>query len=128
MLVTPMDAKRRWMFKVPQNESLMAKAIFDHMAKNGVKTVAYIGFNDGYGESWWKEAQVAADLVGIKLVISERFGKTDTSVTGQTLENSRGEARCGPYRRCGNTGCVTANRPQAARLHRENLPDAWCRQ
>jgi len=86
MLVTPMDAKRRWMFKVPQNESLMAKAIFDHMAKNGVKTVAYIGFNDGYGESWWKEAQVAADLVGIKLVISERFGKTDTSVTGQTLK------------------------------------------
>lgn len=86
VLVTPMDAKRRWMFKIPQNESLMAKAIFDHMSRNGVKTAAYIGFNDGYGESWWKEAQAAADAVGIKLVISERFGKTDTSVTGQTLK------------------------------------------
>lgn len=86
VLVTPMDAKRRWMFKIPQNESLMAKAIFDHMNRNGVKTAAYIGFNDGYGESWWKEAQSAADAVGIKLVVSERFGKTDTSVTGQTLK------------------------------------------
>ena len=86
MLVTPMDAKRRWMFKVPQNESLMAKAIFDHMAKHGVKTAGFIGVNDGYGESWLKEAQSAADAVSIKLVISERFGKTDTSVTGQALK------------------------------------------
>ncbi|MBE7421674.1 MAG: ABC transporter substrate-binding protein [Zoogloeaceae bacterium] len=86
MLVTPMDAKRRWMFKVPQNESLMAKAIFDHMAKHGVKTAGFIGVNDGYGESWFKEAQSAADAVGVKLVISERFGKTDTSVTGQALK------------------------------------------
>lgn len=86
MLVTPIDAKRRWMFKVPQNESLMAKAIFGHMAKHGVKTAGYIGFNDGYGESWWKEAQSAADAVGIKLVISERYSKTDTSVTGQALK------------------------------------------
>jgi len=69
MLVTPMDAKRRWMFKVPQNESLMAKAIFDHMAKHGVKTAGYIGFNDGYGESWWKEAQTAAAASNIKLVV-----------------------------------------------------------
>lgn len=86
MLVTPMDAKRRWMFKVPQNESLMAKAIFEHMAKHGVKTAGYIGFNDAYGESWWKEAQAAADATKIKLVISERYGKTDTSVTGQILK------------------------------------------
>jgi len=86
VLVTPMDAKRRWMFKVPQNESLMAKAIFGHMAKNGVKTAGYIGFNDGYGESWWKETQEAADAFGIKLIVSERYGKTDTSVTGQVLK------------------------------------------
>ncbi len=86
MLVTPMDAKRRWMFKVPQNESLMAQAIFEHMSRNNVKTAAYIGFNDPYGESWWKEARAAADAVGIKLVGSERYGKTDTSVTGQVLK------------------------------------------
>ncbi|MBN8477103.1 ABC transporter substrate-binding protein [Sulfuritalea sp.] len=86
MLVTPMDAKRRWMFKVPQNENLMAKAIFEHMARNGVKTAGYIGFNDGYGESWWKEAQAAAEASNIKLAVSERYGKTDTSVTGQILK------------------------------------------
>jgi len=71
---------------VPQNESLMANAIFGHMAKHGVKTAGYIGFNDGYGESWWKEAQTAAAASNIKLVVSERYGKTDTSVTGQALK------------------------------------------
>ena len=86
MLVTPMDAKRHWVFKVPQNESLMAKAIFEHMAKHGIKTVGYIGFNDSYGESWWKEAQHAAAEAGIKFVVSERYAKTDTSVTGQVLK------------------------------------------
>ena len=85
-LITPMDAKRRWMFKVPQSDSLMAGAIIDHMAKNGVKTAAYIGFDEAYGESWWKEAQAAAAAVGIKFIASERFGRTDTSVVGQVLK------------------------------------------
>ena len=41
-IIEPMDAQKHWVFKVPQNDSLMADAIADHMAKNGVKTVALI--------------------------------------------------------------------------------------
>ena len=84
-IIAPMDAQRRWVFKVPQNDSLMADAIAGHMAAHGVKTVGFIGFNDAYGDSWLREATRALDAKGIKLVAVERYARTDTSVTGQVL-------------------------------------------
>ncbi|WP_374624421.1 ABC transporter substrate-binding protein [Pandoraea sp.] len=85
-IVEPVDAKRAWSFKTPQNDILMATAIAKHMADNGVKTVAFIGFSDAYGEGWYKEFQKAADLNKIKIVANERFNRADTSVTGQALK------------------------------------------
>ena len=32
-LIAPMDARAPWVFKVPQNDSLMADAIAGHMAE-----------------------------------------------------------------------------------------------
>lgn len=85
-LIEPMDPQRRWVFKTPQNDSLMAEAIADHMAKNGVKTVGFIGFNDAYGDGWLVEAQRAFKPRGIELVATERYARPDTSVTGQVLK------------------------------------------
>ncbi len=85
-LISPMDAARKWVFKVPQNDSLMADAIADHMAKNGVKTVGFIGFNDAYGDGWVDEFGRAAKAHGLTIVATERFSRNDTSVTGQVLK------------------------------------------
>ena len=85
-LISPMDAQRRWVFKAPQNDSLMADAIADHMAASGVKTVGFIGFNDAYGDGWLTEATRALGAKGISLVAVERFARADTSVTGQVLK------------------------------------------
>ena len=85
-LISPMDAERKWVFKVPQNDSLMAAAIADHMATNGIKTVAFIGFNDSYGDGWLNEFTKVATAKGIKIVATERFARADTSVTGQVLK------------------------------------------
>ncbi|VVD59095.1 ABC transporter substrate-binding protein [Pandoraea terrigena] len=85
-IVEPVDAKRAWSFKTPQNDILMATAIAKHMADNGVKTVAFIGFSDAYGEGWYREFQKAADLKKVKIVANERFNRADTSVTGQALK------------------------------------------
>ncbi|MDQ7979004.1 ABC transporter substrate-binding protein [Paraburkholderia sp. SARCC-3016] len=85
-IVEPMDAKRAWVFKTPQNDILMATAIAQHMARHGVKTVAFIGFADAYGEGWFKEFSKAAQQANIKVVASERFARNDTSVTGQVLK------------------------------------------
>jgi len=85
-LIQPMDAQRRWVFKTPQNDSLMADAIAEHMQKAGIKTVGFIGFNDAYGDGWLAEATRAMEERGIKLVAVEKFARADTSVTGQVLK------------------------------------------
>lgn len=85
-LVQPMDPQRKWVFKTPQNDSLMADAIAGHMAGAGVKTVGFIGFNDAYGDGWLAEATRAFEAKGIKLVAIEKFARADTSVTGQVLK------------------------------------------
>jgi branched-chain amino acid transport system substrate-binding protein len=85
-IVEPMDDKRKWAFKVPQNDSLMANAIADYMAKHGVKTVGFIGFADAYGQSWSAEFDRAAAGDHLKVVANENYNRTDASVTGQVLK------------------------------------------
>ena len=85
-IVEPQDAKKRWVFKTPQNDIMMSLAIAAHMANSGVKTVGFIGFSDAYGEGWYQEFSKIAALKGIQIVANERYNRTDTSVTGQVLK------------------------------------------
>jgi branched-chain amino acid transport system substrate-binding protein len=85
-IVEPVDEKRRWVFKTPQNDAQMSTAILEHMTNSGVKSVAFIGFADAYGEGWYKQFSSLADLRGLKMVANERYARTDTSVTGQILK------------------------------------------
>jgi branched-chain amino acid transport system substrate-binding protein len=65
-IVLPMDAKRYWAFKIPQNDSLMATSVTKYMADHGVNRLL--------------------DIRGIRMVDVERYNRTDTSVTGQVLK------------------------------------------
>jgi branched-chain amino acid transport system substrate-binding protein len=85
-VVLPMDEKKRWVFKTTQNDDLIAAALIKHMVRNGVKTIGFIGFNDPYGESWLKEFSAQAPKAGITLVATERYLRSDQSVTGQALK------------------------------------------
>jgi branched-chain amino acid transport system substrate-binding protein len=85
-VVEPQDAKKRWVFKTTQNDDLIAAALLKHMAKSGVKTIGFIGFNDPYGDNWLKVFTALGDKAGVKVVATERFNRTDQSVTGQTLK------------------------------------------
>jgi len=85
-IVEPVDAKRRWVFKTPQNDQQMAFVIVSHMLGQGVKTAGFIGFADAYGEGWWNEFSKLAETRGIKVVANERYQRNDTSVTGQVLK------------------------------------------
>jgi branched-chain amino acid transport system substrate-binding protein len=85
-IVEPIDAKRRWVFKTPQNDIMMSLAIASHMAAAGVKTVGFIGFSDAYGEGWYREFTKIAGLKNLTVVANERYARTDTSVTAQALK------------------------------------------
>jgi branched-chain amino acid transport system substrate-binding protein len=75
-----------WTVTVAQPTDLMVQAVVDRMKKNGVKTVAYIGFSDAWGDLVYNALTKAAEPAGIKVVTNERYARADTSVTGQVLK------------------------------------------
>lgn len=85
-IVEPVDDKRRWVFKTPQNDALMASALADAMVKSKVKTLGFIGFADAYGDGWLAVMEAAAKAKGIQITSIEKYSRTDTSVTGQVLK------------------------------------------
>lgn len=80
------EAKGEWTFRVAQSTQLMASAVAEHMKRNGVKTYAYLGYSDAYGESWFKAITAAASQAGLQSVATERFARADTTVTAQALK------------------------------------------
>jgi branched-chain amino acid transport system substrate-binding protein len=85
-IIAPNDPKTQWVFKTPQNDSLMADAIAVHMRAGGVRTMGFIGFADAYGDSWLNEMRRSAQTAGIQIVAEEKYNRNDTSVTGQVLK------------------------------------------
>lgn len=78
--------KHKWTFVMPQAVSLMAKGVFDHMKKNNVKTIGFIGFSDSWGDLWVTEHKKQGEPAGIKMTVEERYARADTSVAGQALK------------------------------------------
>ncbi|MGC1818840.1 MAG: ABC transporter substrate-binding protein [Casimicrobiaceae bacterium] len=85
-VVEPLDAKKRWVFKTTQNDELIAAALLKHMVAHGVHKVGFIGFSDPYGDNWLKVFGALGDNAGVRVVAAERYGRTDSSVTGQALK------------------------------------------
>ena len=78
--------KDKWVFRLPQSNTVMGHAMVEHMKKQGIKTVGFLGYTDAYGEQWLKEISPQLEQAGIKLVAVERFARPDTSVTPQALK------------------------------------------
>jgi len=84
-IVDPVDEKRFWAFKTPPGDIHVAEAILRDARARGVRTVAYIGFNDAFGEGFARALGRFAPVYGVSVVASERYNRTDTSVSGQIL-------------------------------------------
>lgn len=89
LCLTPIAVKPdvyKWTFSVPQPTELMMGAVAEHMKANGVKTVGFIGFSDGWGDLMYSATEFHAAANGYKVVTNERYARADTSVTGQVLK------------------------------------------
>jgi branched-chain amino acid transport system substrate-binding protein len=89
LCLTPIAVKPdvyKWTFSVPQPTELMMSAVAEHMKANGVKTVGFIGFSDGWGDLMFRATEFHATSFGYKVVTNERYARADTSVTGQVLK------------------------------------------
>src|SRR5215468_3587456 len=82
--ISPERAK--WSLSMPQPIPIIGKVMYDHMKKNNVKTLGYIGYSDSYGDLWFNDIKNQAVPMGMNVVAEERFARPDTSVTGQALK------------------------------------------
>lgn len=83
--VAPIGFRNPWVFSTAQPVPLMVAGIVEHMKSRGIKSVAYIGYSDGWGDlNYDALAKLAADA-GIKVLANERYARADTSVGGQVL-------------------------------------------
>jgi branched-chain amino acid transport system substrate-binding protein len=78
--------KDKWLFRLAQSNAVMGHAVVEHMKKQGVKTVGFLGYTDAYGQQWLEAVGPELEKAGIKLVGIERFARTDTSVTPQAIK------------------------------------------
>ena len=79
--------KDAWMFRLPQGNAVMAHAMIEHMKKQGIKSVGFLGYTDAYGESWLNDFKAQSTLLGgPQIVATERFARSDTGVTAQALK------------------------------------------
>jgi branched-chain amino acid transport system substrate-binding protein len=75
-----------WVVQIPQPASILVDAIVDHMKKSGIKSVAFLGFSDAFGDLMYNSLVNDAKGAGIQVIANERYGRADTSVTGQALK------------------------------------------
>lgn len=86
VLIEPVNEQKAWVFKTPFSDPHMVNTVVKHMVANGVKSVAFIAFNDAFGEGWSTELKRYAEKAGIKVLANERYNRTDTSVTAQVIK------------------------------------------
>ncbi len=75
-----------WSFVVPQSVALMAGAVVEDIKAKKFKTLGTIGFSDPWGEQWNEALSKGLEGSGVKIVATEKYGRADTSVTGQVLK------------------------------------------
>ncbi len=85
-VVLPMDDKKRWIYKTHPNDDIISDGLIAAMTKRGIKTLGFIGYNDPYGNEWYKTFAPMAQKAGLQIVANERYNRADTSVVGQVAK------------------------------------------
>jgi branched-chain amino acid transport system substrate-binding protein len=80
------DDGQFWTVTVPQPPQLMVKVVADRIVRDGVKRLGFLGYSDAWGDLVYNGAKAAEKTDGLKLVVAERYARTDTSVTAQALK------------------------------------------
>jgi branched-chain amino acid transport system substrate-binding protein len=81
-IIEPVE-QRRWIFKTPQTDRLMIDVLTDHMRQRGVRSIAFLGFDDAFGQGGLTELERIAPQKGIEIVARESFARNATDASAQ---------------------------------------------
>jgi branched-chain amino acid transport system substrate-binding protein len=77
------DPVKKWVFKTPHSDRMVAERILQDMKERGIKQIALLTETSGFGQSGRKEVNAAAAKFGITVVGEESYGPKDTDITPQ---------------------------------------------
>jgi branched-chain amino acid transport system substrate-binding protein len=80
------EGKGAWTFRLPQSTAVMAAGVVRHMKVANVKQVAFLGYEDGYGEGWLRELGSQGKAMGFRVGEVQRFARGDTTVAAQAAK------------------------------------------
>lgn len=78
---TIVDPVAKYVFKTPQKDSYVVKWIYESLKKKGVKKIAVVSSNTGFGAGGKAQLEKYAQEYGITIVVSEVYDKAATDLT-----------------------------------------------
>ncbi len=81
--VVIIEPVKRWVFKTPHTDRMVAERVFGDMKKRGISKIGLLSENSGFGQSGQKESRAVAPKYGIEIVADEMYGPKDADVTAQ---------------------------------------------
>ena len=77
------DPPKKWVFKTPQTDKQAVEKILTYAKKKGIKKVALMIAEGGFGAGGLKQLNNLTPKYGIKIVASEKFSEKDPDVSTQ---------------------------------------------
>jgi branched-chain amino acid transport system substrate-binding protein len=74
---------RKWVFKVPQSDTMAVEAIYTRLKKLGINKIAIMSSTTGFGKSGRGQLLKLAPKYGITILADESYGPKDTDMTAQ---------------------------------------------
>ena len=71
-------AARKWIFKVPHENSQVSQAMVQILEANGITSVCHLYENSGYGQDTLNQVTTVFEEAGIEILYSDSFERTDT--------------------------------------------------
>jgi branched-chain amino acid transport system substrate-binding protein len=71
----------QWVFKTPQNDSLAARKILDHIKAAGLTKIGLVSSNTGFGKAGKEQVEKLAQEMGLEIVANEVYEKEATDLT-----------------------------------------------
>lgn len=85
-IVQPLEGPKKWAFKMPPEEEISLKRIYDHMRSQKQTRLALVAANNAYGQTYVDVAQRTATAAGVQIVGVERYNPTDQSFVAQSIK------------------------------------------
>ena len=82
-----------YVFKTPQTDIMAVERIYEKLQAAGVKKVAIISVQNGFGDSGRVQLQNLAGKYGLSIVADERYGGKDTDMTTQMTKIKASDAQ-----------------------------------